>query len=314
MQHGLTPQLVCFERRKIDSVWKLVTHGDNVGSGIFYDRETATRVTIILAEPAYYLIFAQVLTGGQTTILQITNPTAGLIWQTRQWTRTDFPQINSLTVVSPGTADPAYTILTRAFCPFMHAGAGWLLATDAQNVNLQIDVTSGINVNDQPLLIGIWKLLNGQQQTTQHANILYGAAFSTSGGASCVALSSPDDVFWSIPSDAIRYQVTASGSSGAITFGTLTTADRSTFVFAGTFTHEIVVRIASIPGETTTGDVTLYATLSTGAVAVSATLTYGPSQTVYTFAISAGAVNAVSLLNIAAADRFEFEILLNVTN
>lgn len=315
MQHGLTPQLVCFERRLIDGTWKLVTHGDNVAAGVFYDSETTNRVKILLADAAWYIVFCQVLTGGQTTRLEITNPTVGLIWAIREWTRTNFPQINALTVVSPGTADPAYTTLTRAFAPYMHAAANWILKTTAANEMLQIDITSGVPISQQPLLVGVWKLHDAQQSTTQHPNILFGLQPTTYGVANCVALTNPNDVFWSIDSEAVRYRVTASaGTGGRVEFGTLTTPDRSNYVFAGTFTHELVVKISSIPGESLTGDVTLFATLTTGAVVVNTTIAYSATQTTYSFPIASGAINLVQIRDIEGTDRFEFEISLNVTN
>lgn len=318
MLHGLPAQMVLFERRLVTGNWRLVTHGNNVAAGVFYHTETPTEVVCRLADPAYYLIFAQVLTGEQTTRLEITNPTAGLLWAARQWTRTNFPQINSLTVANPGNADPAFTILNRAFAPFRHAGCNWLLNTTAADQFLQLAITSGVPIAQQPLLLGVWKLHDAQQSTTQQPNVLYGCQFTTSAGANCSVVSVQDDLFWSVARDAIRYRVTANAgtTAGQILFNAVFDqpwhANNSA---PSPFTHDLIIRIASHAAETVTGDVTITAFRTSGAVAATGVVTYGPTQTVFTFPIAAGlAVSSVRVSDIAAADRFEIEVLLNVTN
>lgn len=315
MQHGLPPQWVVFERRNVAGTWRLVTHGDPIGTGVFYHTETTTEVVARLADPAHYLVFAQVLTGEQTTRLEVKNPT-GVIVPRRDWVRSTFPQINNLTVVSPGTADPTFTTLTRAFAPFRHAGAFWFMSTNAADEFLRLEIDSGVAIANQPLLVGICKLHNGQSASTQHANILYGTPFTTGGGATCTAIRFFDNVFWSVERDAVRYRVTASAGStiGTVTFSTdAANVEASNYVFGGVFTHSVIVRISSIEGETLTGDVGLRVNYSGGPF--NTTLNYGPTQIAYTFPFAAGiAITSIELNSIAAADRFEFEVLLNVTN
>lgn len=317
MLHGLPPQMVVFERRKISNDWKLVTHGDHIAAGIFYHTETTNQIVCRLADPAYYLVFAQILTGGETSSLEVQNPTGGLLWRAREWKRTNFPQINTLVVVNPGTADPAYTVLTRAFAPYMHAGAHWFIQSTMSNELLVLKIASGIALSQQPALVAIWKLFDGQQATTQHQNILLGAQFNTAGGAVCVAITATDDCFWSIRRSVLRYRVTAPGATiGTITFLTLQNSPwHQTNVFGGTFTHDLIFRVSSHAGESVTGDFTVTARYLGGAIAATGVLNYGPTQTEYTFSIPAGLpIESVELSDLANADRFEFEVALNVTN
>lgn len=318
MLHGLSPQSVLFERRNVAGTWRLVTHGDNVGAGVFYHTETPTEVVVRLADPAYYFVCAQVLTGNQTTRLELKNPTAGLPWAARQWTRTNFPQINTLTHAGTATVDPTFTILNRAFAPYMHAGANWLVNTTAADQFLQLEIVSGVPIAQQPLLLNVWKLHNTNESTTQQPNALLAVTPSTSAGALFTSLTTLDDRFWSVSRDASRFRVTANAgtTNGLLTFSTSTTdPTQFNYCFGGTFTHDLIVRIASHEGETVTGNVRVVATRQGGAVVVNSVVSYGPTQSTSTFSIPAGApIATVQLQEIDAADRFEIEVLLNVTN
>lgn len=321
MQHGLTPQMVCFERRLVSGNWRLVTHGDPVAAGVFYHTESAPEYVCRLAYPSHYMVFAQVETGGQTTRLELKNPTAGLVWASRQWARSTFAQLNTLTHGSNMTADPTWTVLTREFMPFMHAGAQWLTQTTTENQFLRLEATSGIPFGNQPLILAVWRLHDYQQSTTGQRNALLGIPVIGSGGSIVTPLDVAPDLFWSPVKNANRYRVTANaGTVNAVvqhnSFDFYQNDPSSANqVFGGVFTHEVVLRIQSIPGESVTGSIRITIRRTNLSIVAQSVISYEPTLQTYTFPVSAGVrLASIELDQIDAADRFEFEWECNVTN
>ena len=160
--HGLPPQIVIFERRKIGSVWKLITHGDAMAVGAEYQPEKVEGFKVTVEDVGWYFVHVQVATGGETTSVEMIQPAAECVVVKYDWIALALNQVETITPDANGEADPTVGYLARKFQPANFVGGNWMVKTEAENADIGIEIHSGIPNAEQPLILAIWKLHDGE--------------------------------------------------------------------------------------------------------------------------------------------------------
>lgn len=311
--HGLPLAMAVFERKRVASVWSIVTTGAPEAVGVKYHSEGSGQFTFQFAVPGWFLLVFQAETGGNTTEIELMDHNAETVHSLGRWRMAQFAQVDSITVNAAATSDPSYTTLTRQWQPFERVAIPFLVRTLDDEQNVSIRVASGLTSTNQTWVATIWRLHDWEQPYTQNPNC---SRFdpSTVGGVTFTRL--PADLHRHLYATGYRYRVVgASGGKLVWSFGDAVSSVNNQ-VLPG-FTYTLTVRIVTSPGETATGTVSIEVRAATSGAIHSGTRTYNTTEAVYTTTFATrSAGDPISEINITAGagDKFDIEVELDVTS
>jgi len=125
----------------------------------------------------------------------------------------------------------------------------------------------------------------------------------------------PEDFHTGAGASRVRYSVVGTSSGGTLSFNFTNASNNigESFYVARDYSHELRIKIASIAGETTEGQIRVRVL---GGAGLTAYLDYEASEAeyVYTFSPESTPINRIILDEIGTADRFEIEAVFRVTD
>lgn len=308
--------IAVYQRKLVASAWSIAWTGNPDAVGSSYESEFNGSYRFKLRYPGWYLLVVQAETRGVETEIELLDHTADTINTLGRWKRGEFSQLDSVTVNTGGTVDPAYTTFNRLWMPYERVSMPFIFETTTPNEAVRFKIASGLSTTSQTFHATFWRFQNFNQPQTQSPNCCRlppTALF----GAAATLITPTDDLFvyYRIP----RYRVTVGAGVGPqLRFGFIAGWSFTDAEVLHGFSYELVIKIVTSPGETATGTVTIGVYAASAGLINSGTQAYNTTEATYTRTFAArtlgDAISEIRISGLTTSDKFDIEVALNVTS